>query len=416
MKIAVWHNLFSGGGKRALHMHVKGLHERGHKIHVFSTTASDRTYCPLSPYAETETLLPMPAAVPDRRRRWLLNNEFHTQTAEDRIQKVIQVKRHAQQCGEIINRTQCDVLFANSCHLTYNSPIGTTVESPSLSYLQEPYRPLYEASPQLPWLLPNRPSAHPRNPLKRLKEQSRQLMENYSHRLQLSEELNWAQSYSRILCNSQYSRESILKAYHIDPKVCYLGIDSEAFKPRDAAKEPFVLCVGSIHYTKRLDAAIRTIAVIPENTRPPLVLVGNFADDGYKQYLLDLASKLKVRLQHQVLLSDEEMQRTMSRAACFLYTSHLEPFGLTPLEANACGTAVVAIGEGGVRETIIPGVNGYLSLDCDYHQLAEYILKLTLNLDHAASMGAQARQHVVSNWSIQDALDRLEHHLQQVAN
>lgn len=416
MKIAVWHNLFSGGAKRALHMHVKGLHERGHKIHVFSTTLSDRRYCPLTPFAEAETLLPMPAAVPDRRRHWLLNNGFHSNIAEDRIQKVIQAKRHAQECGQIINRSNCDVLFANSCHSTYNSPIGTTVELPSLSYLQEPYRPLYEASPRLPWVLPDSPSAHPRNPLKRLKERSRQWMDNYSHRLQLSEELNWAHSYSRILCNSQYSRESILRAYHIDPKVCYLGIDSEAFRPRATTKEPFVLCVGSIHYTKRLDAAIRTIASIAENSRPTLVLVGNFAEDYYKQYLLDLAGKLKVKIQHQVLLSDEELQSTMSRAACFLYTSHLEPFGLTPLEANACGTAVVAIGEGGVRETIIPEVNGYLSLDCDYPVLAEYVLKLTQNLDHAASMGAQARQHVVRNWSIQDAVDRLEQHLQQVAN
>jgi glycosyltransferase involved in cell wall biosynthesis len=416
MNIAVWHNLFSGGGKRALHMHVKGLHERGHKIHIFSTTQSDRHYLPLTPFSESETLLPLPEASADRRRQWLLRGKFHTQSAEDRIQKLNKAKQHAKQCGQLINASNCTVLLANSCQNTYNSPIGTAVDLPSLSYLQEPYRPLYEASPELPWLLPTSPSAHPRNPLKRLQEQSRQGMENHSFRLQLSEELRWARSYTRILCNSQYSRESILRAYHIDPKVCYLGIDSEAFRPRSESKEPFALCVGSIHYTKRLHAAIRTIATIPCKDRPTLVLAGNFADEGYKSYLLNLANELQVNLRHHVLLSDHELQEIMSRAACFLYTSHLEPFGLTPLEANACGTAVVAIGEGGVRETVHPGINGYLALDCDYPLLAEYVHKLTSDLDHAATMGAQAREHVVRHWSVQDAVDRIEQHLLQVAH
>jgi glycosyltransferase involved in cell wall biosynthesis len=414
MKIAVWHNLFSGGGKRALHMHVKGLHERGHRIHLFSTTQADHQYLPIKPYAQSETLLPLPSAVPSRRREWLLRYGALSHSAEERIQKVQRAEQHARQCGQLIDSSGCECLWANSCQNTYHPAIGSGVSLPSLCYLQEPYRPLYEASPTLPWLLPRAVTAHPRNPIKRLSERSRQWMELYSNRLQATEELMWAKSYDKILCNSQFSRESILRAYNIDAKVCYLGIDSEAFRPRHEQKEPFVLCAGSIHYTKRQHAAIQALATIPEATRPDLMLVGNFADEGYKNYLIRLADQLGVRLKHRVLLSDLELQQTMSRAACFVYTSHLEPFGLTPLEANACGTAVVAIGEGGVRETIINGVNGYLTLDNDAAALAELVLKLTLNLNHAADLGAQARQHVTRHWSVTDAIDRMEQHLLQL--
>jgi len=43
-----------------------------------------------------------------------------------------------------------------------------------------------------------------------------------------------------------------------------------------------------------------------------------------------------------------------------VYSARLEPFGLAPLEANACATPVVAVAEGGVRESIRNGVNGVL--------------------------------------------------------
>jgi glycosyltransferase involved in cell wall biosynthesis len=124
-----------------------------------------------------------------------------------------------------------------------------------------------------------------------------------------------------------------------------------------------------------------------------------------------LAHEVQVDFENRILVSDQELQAAMAEAACFLYTSHLEPFGLTPLEANACGTAVVAIAEGGVRETIIPGINGWLAADNNSIELAELIMKFTTNLNHAEKVGAQAREHVIKYWSTTSAIDRLEQQL-----
>src|SRR5437588_4120508 len=47
MRIAIWHNLPSGGGKRALHDQVQGLTKRGHHVEVWSPSTADHAYLPL---------------------------------------------------------------------------------------------------------------------------------------------------------------------------------------------------------------------------------------------------------------------------------------------------------------------------------------------------------------------------------
>jgi glycosyltransferase involved in cell wall biosynthesis len=413
LRIAVWHNLPTGGGKRALHMHVKGLHARGHRIRIYSTTAAAHHYLPLAPYAESEALLSLPPAPTLQRSlaRRLIPTGFRSEPAEARIAMVQQMKLLCQQSAAMIEKDGCDLLFANSSINTFNSPIGTFVQLPSVIYLGEPNRSFYEASPRLPWLLPKTPTAHPRNPVKRAMDRSRELHQNHAYRVQATEELNWATSYDHILCNSQFSRESILRAYGLDSHVCYLGIDSEQFRPVARAKAGFVVSVGSIYYGKRLEASIMAIASIPKPVRPKFLWIGNFADDWYKRYIIELAQQHDVNLEVKVLVSDQDLQNAMSEAACFIYTPQLEPFGLTPLEANACGTAVVAIGEGGVRETIREGINGFVTIDNDPKILGELIVRFTSDLEYATRMGVQAREHVIKNWGVKDAIDRLEQRL-----
>ena len=58
MRIAVWHNLPSGGGKRALYYHVRGLVERGHEVECWSLDSADHSYLPLTEFAP-EHILPL---------------------------------------------------------------------------------------------------------------------------------------------------------------------------------------------------------------------------------------------------------------------------------------------------------------------------------------------------------------------
>jgi glycosyltransferase involved in cell wall biosynthesis len=94
-----------------------------------------------------------------------------------------------------------------------------------------------------------------------------------------------------------------------------------------------------------------------------------------------------------------------------LYTSRLEPFGLSPLEANACGTPVVAIAEGGVRESIVHERNGLLVDGDDPLQLAKAIERLIDDRGFSNEMRKRALSHANSNWKMTDAIDRIESEL-----
>jgi len=107
------------------------------------------------------------------------------------------------------------------------------------------------------------------------------------------------------------------------------------------------------------------------------------------------------------MLPDAEVERHLQTAGALIYTSRLEPFGLVPLEANACGLPVVAVAEGGVRETVKDGINGILS-DPSPAALAKALEELLDNPEKRDQLGASARAYVVENWGTGNAARALE--------
>jgi glycosyltransferase involved in cell wall biosynthesis len=97
-----------------------------------------------------------------------------------------------------------------------------------------------------------------------------------------------------------------------------------------------------------------------------------------------------------------------------LYAPHLEPFGLAPLEAGACGTPVVGIPEGGVRETVIHDLNGLLA-EPESQSIAAAIEKLLDEPSLAHRYGQQAIEHVNRHWTVEASIDRLEEQLLRIA-
>jgi glycosyltransferase involved in cell wall biosynthesis len=98
-----------------------------------------------------------------------------------------------------------------------------------------------------------------------------------------------------------------------------------------------------------------------------------------------------------------------------LYTSRLEPFGFAALEANACGLPVVGIAEGGIRETIQDGVNGFL-VSPEPESLARAAQSLLRDLGLAKRLGETAADYVQREWDVEESVSRLETILLQVAS
>lgn len=157
-------------------------------------------------------------------------------------------------------------------------------------------------------------------------------------------------SVSRVnyfLAGSEVAGRRIRKHYGRDADVIYPPVDTEHFNITDAAPEDFYLVVSRLVYAKRIDVAVEAFA----NTDRRLVVIGQ----GERlPYLRKVATPNVEFLGYQ---SDEVVRDYYSRCRALVFPGE-EDFGLTPVEAQACGRPVVAYAAGGSLETVIEGETG----------------------------------------------------------
>jgi glycosyltransferase involved in cell wall biosynthesis len=275
MRIAVWHNLPSGGGKRTLRHHALGLSKRGHQIETWCPATANQSYAPLSSICP-EHVVPLEASAEQRPSKYF-----------GWLKEWLEVKRriramdvHCRECARQIEQAGFDVLFANTCAWFAVSSIGRQVNLPGVLYLQEPHRNLYEARPELPWAAPESraKSSVPGLGWARVCTSTVWL---HGQRIQVREEIANAKAFGRILVNSLFSRESVLRAYGLESQVCYLGVDTDLFRPTGEPVEGYVVGLGAVGYPKGADRAIRAMAAIAPAIRPKLRWIGNAADASY---------------------------------------------------------------------------------------------------------------------------------------
>jgi glycosyltransferase involved in cell wall biosynthesis len=405
MRIAVWHNLPSGGGKRALYYHVRGLVEKGHLVEAWCPSTSNRTYLPLSNLIREHVL---PIKIPDRNKfmaRMPLLPEFQG----NQLRQARALDEHCQRCAEEINRRDFDILFANSSVIHAVSSIGGYVKTKKVLYLQEPNRSLYEAGEGgLPWIaIPaaSRTWMRPRYMRWFLFD----LIRTQQLRILARDERLYASAFDLILVNSYFSRETLLRVYGLDSRVCYLGVDTKLFVNHQYPRENFVVSVGAMGQHKNVELAIKAISKIAA-PRPRLVWIANRGSDSYYEEMRRLAESYEVNFEVRASIDDNELVDILNRATAMVYAPCLEPFGLAPLEANACGLPVVAVAEGGVRETIIDGVNGLL-VQHQPQMMADAIQRLAHDKDLAAQLSKNASKIIQEKWSVNAAVERLERQL-----
>ena len=407
MKIAVWHNLPSGGGKRALYYFVRGLVARGHTLACWSLDTADHSYLPLSEFVSERIIS---SALNGSARK-----SFTDKWRPDVNKAVARMRafdQACQCCAREIAAGDFDLLFANSALDYYVPYIMRHLRMKKVLYLQEPCRYLYEASPVLPWVS-NAPAELDQAEL----FSPRRFIADYPRlqtlRLQAKQEWLNIESCDQVLVNSYFSRESVLRSYGVDATVCYLGVDTTLFRDLGLPRERFILGLGSFDSIKGVDLAVKSVALLPD-PRPPLVWIANSGNEAYRNQISELARSLGVELSIQMAISDIELVAILNKATMLLYTSRLEPFGLAPLEANACGLPVVGIAEGGIRETIQDGVNGFL-VDPDPESIARAAETLLHDLGLAKRLGQTAADYVRREWDIDESVTRLETILLQVA-
>jgi glycosyltransferase involved in cell wall biosynthesis len=151
--------------------------------------------------------------------------------------------------------------------------------------------------------------------------------------------------------------------YHVDPSV-------------SKSEEPTILYLGRLKKYKSVQHLIAAFAkLVPRMPTARLVIVG---DGDYRQALELLARKLGVseRVTFTGFISSDEKVHYLQRAWVAVCPSLKEGWGLTNIEANACGTVVVAANVPGLRDSVDHGTNGYLYPHGDISVLAQQLTTL----------------------------------------
>jgi len=179
-------------------------------------------------------------------------------------------------------------------------------------------------------------------------------------------------------------------------------------------KDRVVLSVGALTPAKGFDFVIESVGRIPPDQRPRLFIVSDYQGAEERAYLSWLAGLEGVEVSFCTMVPDERLVKLYNSAVVTLYASVREPFGLVPLESMACGTPVVAVAEGGVCESVMHRQTGLLT-ERDPGRFATAIQTLFENGKLARQYGSQGREYVLEQWSWENAVERLEEHMVQVA-
>lgn len=145
----------------------------------------------------------------------------------------------------------------------------------------------------------------------------------------------------RLIANSHFIASKIKEHYDRESTVIHPFVDFDRFQKKSRQAGDFYLMVGALAPYKRVDLAIDAFKKTPQRK---LVIVGDGQD-------ADLMVGLPSNVKWLGRQPNEKIEELFSQARAFLFPGE-EDFGITPLEAMASGTPVIALGKGGALETV----------------------------------------------------------------
>lgn len=156
-----------------------------------------------------------------------------------------------------------------------------------------------------------------------------------------------ANGVDEFIAISEFISKRVWKVYRREATVIYPPVDVESFT-LCSEKEDFYLTASRMVPYKKMDLIVEAFSQMKDKK---LIVIGDGPD----------FEKIKAKAGENVILMGyqpfEVLRDHMQKACAFVFAA-IEDFGITPIEAMACGTPVIALNKGGTAETLIDGVNG----------------------------------------------------------
>jgi len=163
----------------------------------------------------------------------------------------------------------------------------------------------------------------------------------FLHQIRLWD-LRTANGVDAFIANSQFIARRIHKVYRRESRVIYPPVNVQDFQIGKVPKEDFYLTAARFVPYKRVDLIVAAFAQMPDKK---LIVIG---DGAGLEKIKTLATKNITLIGYQ---PPQVLKTYMQRSRAFVFAAE-EDFGITVVEAQACGTPVIAFGRGGALETI----------------------------------------------------------------
>lgn len=219
----------------------------------------------------------------------------------------------------------------------------------------------------------------------------------------------------RVIANSHNSARIVREQWHVPSErveILHPGCDTSYFVPAAKSREvrdklgwggrPVIVTAGRLQKRKGQDTVIRALSTV--RAAVPDVLYAIIGDGEERESLKALA--IAEGQQDHVLfmgkVSDEVLRQSYQQADVFVLANRqvgtdIEGFGMVLLEAQACGTPVIAGASGGTAETLQNGETGYVIPCEEPTQLATHLIDMLNNPARLKQMG-----HAAWFWTVQN--------------
>jgi len=166
------------------------------------------------------------------------------------------------------------------------------------------------------------------------------------------------------IANSRNIAGKIEKYYLRPSKVVYPPVNTDLFEPSGQSPKDYFLIITRLTKQKRVDLAIKAFLKL----KKPLKIIGL----GPEMKRLKKLAQGEDRIEFLGYQPDNILRDYYQRCQAFIFPQE-EDFGITPLEAMACGRPIIAYGRGGALETVIEGQTGLFFREQTVDSLAEAV-------------------------------------------
>jgi len=202
-------------------------------------------------------------------------------------------------------------------------------------------------------------------------------------------DLNNSKNVDHFIANSKNIQNRIKQNYNRESTVIYPPVDNEFYKNSSVQRSYYVTASRMVRY-KKINLIVDAFANLPEHK---LVVIG----DGPEYE--NIAARSTPNIEIIRYETNELLRHYLQHAKAFVFASN-EDFGITPVEALACGTPVIAYGKGGILETVVENKTGMFYQHQGVKAIIDAIYKFELDSDSilAADCELQASKFSVNSF------------------